>query len=131
MLARLRGNLDFFPSPVEEQPGLVIRDPFHYSDATLIVPPALVACLEFFDGQQSDLELRAFLVRLTGDVQAGEIATHLSDALSGADFLEAESFASRTEAAQPEFAASNVREPSHAGSRYPSQAGELTETLPG
>ncbi len=131
MLARLRGNLDFFPSPVEEQPGLVIRDPFHYSDATLIVPPALVACLEFFDGQQSDLELRAFLVRMTGDVQAGDIATHLIDTLSTAGFLEDGNFARRKEVAEREFAESSVREPSHAGSGYPAEAGELTDTLRG
>jgi AmmeMemoRadiSam system protein B len=131
MLARLRRDLDFFPSPVEEQPGLVIRDPFHYSDATLIVPPALVACLEFFDGQQSDLELRAFLVRMTGDVQAGDIATHLMDTLSNAGFLEDENFARRKETAERVFAESSVREPSHAGSGYPAEPGPLTDTLRG
>ena len=47
MLARLRPDLDFFPSPVEDKPGLVIRDPFHYSDATLIIPPALVRAWNF------------------------------------------------------------------------------------
>ena len=41
MLPRLRTNLDLFPSPVEDRPGLVIRDPFHFSDATLIIPPVL------------------------------------------------------------------------------------------
>ncbi len=48
---------------MEDRPGLVIRDPFHYSDATLIVPPALVdRASNFFDGQQGELDLRAFLV---------------------------------------------------------------------
>jgi AmmeMemoRadiSam system protein B len=131
MLPRLRTNLDFFPSPVEDRPGLVIRDPFHYSDATLIVPPALVACLEFFDGQQSELDLRAFLVRISGDLQAGDLAQHLTETLSGAGFLQDDNFERRKAAAERAFAASNVREPSHAGSGYPAAPVELSETLRG
>jgi AmmeMemoRadiSam system protein B len=131
MLARLRPDLDFFPSPVEDRPGLVIRDPFHYSDATLIVPPALVACLEFFDGQQSELDLRAYLVRMSGDVQAGDLAQHLIDTLSGAGFLHDDEFDRRKSEAQRAFAESNVREPVHAGSGYPDDSAELSETLRG
>ena len=55
MLPRLRTTLDFIPSPFEDKPGLVIRDPFHFSDATLIVLPALIECLQFFDGEHSAL----------------------------------------------------------------------------
>ena len=65
MLPRLRDSLDFMPSPVEDRPGLLIRDPFHYSDVTLIVPRALVQGLSFFDGEHSALDLKAFLVRAT------------------------------------------------------------------
>ena len=50
MLPRLRSTLDFMPSPLENKPGLLIRDPFQFSDATLIIPPPLIECLEFFDG---------------------------------------------------------------------------------
>ena len=131
MLPRLRVNLDFFPSPVEDKPGLVIRDPFHYSDATLIVPTALVACLEFFDGQQSELDLRAFLVQITGDVQSGALAEHLIDTLSKAGFLEDEKFAQRKAEAERRFAESSVREATQAGSGYPSEAAELSETMRG
>ena len=70
-------TLDFMPSPVADKPGLVIRDPFHYSDATLIIPPALVACLEFFDGEHSELDLREYLVRITGDLDVGGLMQHL------------------------------------------------------
>jgi MEMO1 family protein len=130
MLARLRHHLDFFPSPVDGQPGLVIRDPF-YSDTTLIIPPALVACLEFFDGQQSELDLRAFLVRMSGDVQAGDLAQHLIDALSNAGFLQDETFDRRKAEAERGFIESSVRLPAHAGGGYPEEAGALKETLRG
>src|SRR5580658_2774890 len=131
MLPPLRVNLDFFPSPVEDRPGLVIRDPFQYSDATLIVPPALVACLECFDGQHSELDLRALLVRITGDLQSGELAQHLIDTLSAAAFLQDDNFERRKAEAERDFATSNVREPAHAGTGYPAEAAALNETLRG
>ena len=72
VLPRLRYNLDFLPSPDPDRPGLFIRDPYHYSDSTLLVPPPLVQALEYFDGMQSTLDLRAELVRITGDIQSGD-----------------------------------------------------------
>ncbi|HEY2416581.1 MAG TPA: hypothetical protein VGH84_01585, partial [Steroidobacteraceae bacterium] len=64
MLARLRLNLDFQPSPMADKPGLLIRDPFQFSDATLVIPPVLVESLTYFDGTRSSLDLREHLVRL-------------------------------------------------------------------
>ena len=122
-------TLDFMPSPFEDKPGLVIRDPFHFSDATLIVPPALVECLEYFDGQHSGLDLRAHLVRLTGDVQAGDLENNLLNALSEAGFLEDENFGRRREEVEGAFAEAPLRDPAHAGSGYPGEPGELRSTF--
>jgi MEMO1 family protein len=129
MLPRLRNNLDFLPSPVPDRPGLVIRDPFQYSDATLIVPPGLVSCLEFFDGEHSSLDLREYLVRATGDLEVGQIEQHLSETLSAAGFLEDEAFLRRKEQAERAFAEAPLREPSHAGSGYPDEKSELFRTF--
>ncbi len=129
MLPRLRTNLDFLPSPVPERPGLVIRDPYQYSEATLIVPPGLIACLGYFDGEHSSLDLRAYLVRETGELDVSEIEQHLSDALSTAGFLEDEIFLERKHAAEQAFAEAPVREPAHAGSGYPDEKSELTRTF--
>jgi AmmeMemoRadiSam system protein B len=131
MLPRLRTSLDFMPSPLEDKPGLVIRDPFRFSDATLIIPPALIGCLELFDGEHNGLDLRAHLVRLTGDLGAGELEKHLLDTLSGAGFLEDENFQHRKAEAERAFAAEPLREPAHAGAGYPDHPHELTETLRG
>ena len=125
MLPRLRMTLDFIPSPFEDKPGLVIRDPLHFSDATLIVPPPLIECLEFFDGEHSALDLRAHVVRVTGDLQAGDIETNLLNALSDAGFLEDENFARRRADVESEFAEAPLREPAHAGSGYPEEPSEL------
>lgn len=127
MLPRLRADLDLMPSPVREKPGLLIRDPFHFSDATLIIPPHMVECLTFFDGEQSSLDLRAYLVRLTGSVDVSEIEQHLTETLSEAGFLEDEAFAHRKQHVEQAFAAAPVRFAQHAGSGYPEDAAELTD----
>lgn len=129
MLPRLRVTLDFMPSPFEDKPGLVIRDPFHFSDATLIVPPGLVECLEYFDGQHSALDLRAHLVRITGDLQAGDLESNLLSALSEAGFLEDETFQRRRDEAERAFAEAPLRKPAHAGTGYPGEASELHATF--
>jgi len=92
MLPRLRTSLDFLPSPIPDKPGLLIRDPFRFSDSTLVVPPPLVQCLTLFDGSGSTLDLREYLVRITGDVEVTGLQQHLLDALSSAGFLEDENF---------------------------------------
>jgi hypothetical protein len=55
------------PSPVADRSGLLIRDPYRYSDVTLIIPPLLLQAMQCFDGRQTDVDLKATLVRLTGE----------------------------------------------------------------
>ena len=129
MLPRLRVDLDFMPSPVPDKPGLLIRDPFNYSDAKLIIPAALVDCLTFFDGQQSSLDLRAHLVQLTGDVSAGELERHLSETLSEAGFLEDETFEHKKAEMHQAFATAPVRWAQHAGTGYPDKPDELLHEM--
>lgn len=131
MLPRLRTTLDFMPSPLPEQPGLLIRDPLQFSDAALVIPPPLVECLRYFDGKQSELDLRAHLVRLTGDINVGPLQQHLVETLSRAGFLEDETFEQIRSAAERAFAESPARLASHAGGAYPAKAEELAAVLGG
>ena len=57
MLPRLRFDLDFMPSPLEERPGLLMRDSFRFSETTLILPPPLVPLLRLCDGNHEEREL--------------------------------------------------------------------------
>src|ERR1700704_2468890 len=111
-LPRLRLSLDFVPSPDPEHPGLLIRDPYHFSDAMLLIPPELVATLACFDGEQTELDLRESLVRATGRIQIGELERHLFETLSGAGFLEDEAFVGMRDERMREFADAPKREPS-------------------
>src|SRR5947209_5543378 len=117
------------PSPAPDHPGLFIRDPYRFSDAMLIIPPVLIECLQCFDGQQTDLDLRAVLVRLTNSLDVSEIERHLGQTLSQAGFLEDETFARMQADRKREFAEKSVREPSHAGAAYPGDCDQLRETL--
>jgi AmmeMemoRadiSam system protein B len=130
-LPRLRADLDIMPSPLPEQPGLLVRDPFRYSDATLIVPPILARCLGHFDGVHDQDDLRARLASLTGTISVSDIARQLVAALSEAGFLDDERFAALRDARERAFAAGDERVPAHAGSGYPDEPAALRARLDG
>jgi len=129
LLPRLRTNLEFLPSPMPDRPGLLIRDAFAYSDVSLIIPPALVECLTCFDGTQTDLDLRALLVRMTGDLRSGEAGEHLFQALQQAGFLEDEHYEALKQRKHREFQESPVRPSILAGRSYPGEPAELRAQL--
>lgn len=129
ILPQLRFNLDFMPSPDPTKPGLYIRDPYGYSEATLLVPPPLVEALECFDGEQSATDLRSELVRITGEIQVGEIEKHLHDSLDEAGFLENDRYREMKAGREAAFAADPVRLANFAGSAYPAQPASLSALL--
>jgi hypothetical protein len=128
-LPQLRMNLDFMPSPSPEHPGLFIRDPYRFSDAMLVIPPPLVECLHCFDGVRTELDLRAALVEITGELEVGQLGQHLREALSAAGFLGDAQYAEMRQSRKREFAQAAVREPTHAGSAYPADPGEMRQTM--
>jgi hypothetical protein len=117
------------PSPVEDRPGLLVRDSLRYSHTVLIIPPELIPCLTYFDGEKTDRELHEMMYRASGDLRAGEVGDQIAAALSKAGFLEDENFERLREERQQEFAESPVRVPAHAGSGYPNEAGALAEVM--
>lgn len=117
------------PSPDPEHPGLLIRDPFRFTDSMLLIPTQLVACLAHFDGEQTTLDLRESLVRITGNIQVGDIEKHLHDTLSEAGFLEDERFEELRSTRINEFVQAPKREASHAGSAYPDNKDEAQKAL--
>lgn len=129
-LAAFRHDLDVMPSPVADQPGLLIRDPLGFSPNVMIVPPPLVPLLRFFEGTSTDLDLREALVRLTGSIDVGGVADHLIEALGSSGFLLNDVFLEMKTNSERVFAESPVREPSHAGGGgYPEQPAELRATF--
>jgi AmmeMemoRadiSam system protein B len=128
-LPALRRTLEMMPSPVPESPGLLVRDPFRYTESVLILPPPLVPCLLLFDGEHDEADLREVLVRLMGTIEVGEVMEHLRDTLSHGGFLENDVFESMRAGRHRSFAAELARAPQHAGSAYPADADELRALL--
>src|SRR5205807_2236471 len=116
------------PSPVADRPGLLIRDPYRYSYVTLIIPPLLLQPLQCFDGRQTELDLKAMLVQLTGEPDVTELTTHLVETLSNSGFLEDEKFDRLKGDRQREFGAAAKRSAVHAGSAYPDEIEPLRAT---
>ncbi len=130
-LPRLRPGLDLFPSPVEERPGLLLRDPFNYAEQMLILPPLLAAGLDCFDGEQTILDLQAHLSRLTKQLVPQEPLIGLLNALRINGYLVSEEFMALRETRHKEFARKPTRTPAHAGSGYPDEANALRKTFDG
>jgi AmmeMemoRadiSam system protein B len=128
-LPKLRTGIDIFPSPLEDRPGLLIRDPFCYTDEILIIPPLLARGLIYFDGEQTEIDLQAHLSQLIGQIVPSENIGALIEALDGSGFLETPTFENMREQRQAEFAAADVRLPAHAGAAYPDQIESLRATL--
>src|SRR5688572_30799766 len=124
-LAPLRPHLDLMPSPLEDTPGLVIRDPFRYAEAMLVLPPPLIPCLMLFDGDHDEGDLRVVLSRITDAVEVGDLARHLTDTLSHSGFLQDEVFERLRDARHRAFAAAGRRVAVHAGSGYPDDPADL------
>ena len=95
----------------------------------LLIPPQLVECLACFDGEQTRLDLRSNLVRITGEIQIGDLEKHLVDTLSQAGFLEDEQFEGMRVAQVDGFKTAPRREAAHSGSAYPDNAEEARKTL--
>jgi AmmeMemoRadiSam system protein B len=113
------------PSPVEDRPGLLMRDPYGYSATTLIIPPPLVPALRFFDGRTAESDLRAALDHQLGQVDVGGILDHLRRALDEAGFLENGRHEEMKQTRRRAFAEQPFRVPAHAGAAYPEHPEEL------
>jgi MEMO1 family protein len=131
ILPKLRNDLDVVRSPVPDRPGLLLRDCFRYSDATLIIPPLLVPGLACFDGKRTESDLRAELTRSSGSPEVGNAARQMVEALSEAGFLEDETYATLKEKSISAFVQSTVRQAAHAGSAYPLEIEPLRRMMEG
>jgi hypothetical protein len=118
-LPRLRQILDVFPSPVEEQPGLLLRDPFRYSEDILIIPPVFVSALQLLNGTATEAELQQHLSELIGRPFPIHPIHEFIEVLEQSGFLETAEFERLRSEKHAAFAAAPFRDPAHAGSAYP------------
>jgi AmmeMemoRadiSam system protein B len=130
-LPSLRMDLDFQPSPVEENPGLLIRDTFRFSDTTLIIPQYLLRFLPYFDGSHTRGDLFTALCRSANRATALHLEAHLRETLDSAGFLEGARFQAARAGVLERFRQAPVRYAAHAGSAYPESAAEIRSYFDG
>ena len=126
MLPRLRGDIDVMPSPLPEQPGLLLRDPFLYTDHILVIPPAWIVVLQCLDGAHSALDAQVILTRLAGGriVARADVEQFVS-VLKEAGFVEGDELNELRERRHEEFRLAPIREATHAGSAYPAERDDI------
>ncbi len=120
MLPRLRTDIDVMPSPIRERPGLLLRDPFGYTDTVLVLPHPWLALLSCLDGAHTAIDAQALLTRLSGGVLVGsDKVRELLALLAEEGFLETDELRVRKERKHEDFRRASVREASHVGTAYP------------
>lgn len=126
VLPRLRGDIDVMPSPLPDQPGILLRDPFLYTEHILVIPPTWVVVLQCLDGAHTALDAQALLTRLAGgEIVSREDVEQFVRLLDEAGYIEGDELDARIERRQQDFRQAPVREPTHAGSAYPAERDDL------
>jgi hypothetical protein len=128
-LPALRRGVDIIPSPESDRPGLLIRDPLHYTEAVLYVPPAWALALRCLDGEHNVLDVQEIVTRATGSLVFSDEVRQFVDVLRQGGFLETEEFYRLRDQRHKEFRDQRERPAAHAGTAYPASAAEIRRTF--
>src|SRR5512136_1823427 len=99
---RLR-PVEAFPTTLHGQQVFCLRDPMHYTDAIVSVPPQTAAILALFDGRHSLLDIQEAFVRRFGALLFREQLLQVIQSLDDSLLLESPRFSSHREALENEF----------------------------
>ena len=117
-------------SPIAESPGLILRDPFRYTQAVLLIPPGWIPALAILNGRSTELDLQTALSRANGgQLVRQEDVQHFVHTLRNQGFLDSEEFHRMRDSRHEQFRQAAERQPTHAGAAYPADPGELTRQL--
>jgi hypothetical protein len=121
--------VEAFPTEANGKRVLCLRDPTHYAEAVLFVPPAAVEILRHFDGKHSILDIQAAYVRCHGHLLFREEVEELIATLDQHYFLEGARFTQHQERLEEQFRQAAVRPAFLAGRSYPPEGAELCQML--
>ena len=117
-------------SPIAESPGLILRDPFRYTQAVLLIPPGWIPALAILNGRSTELDLQTALSRANGgQLVRQEDVQHFVRTLRNQGFLDSEEFHRMRDSRHEQFRQAAERQPTHAGAAYPADPAELTRQL--
>jgi hypothetical protein len=116
-------------SPEPNRPGLLIRDPLHYTDTVLYVPPAWALALPCLDGEHTELDVQEILTRAKGTLVFSDEVREFAGVLRQQGFLDTEEFHRLREQRHKEFREERERLAAHAGTAYPASPAEIHSTF--
>lgn len=111
------------------RPSILLRDPLHLTDKTIIIPQQLGPALALFDGTREPSQVSAALAIRFGVRAAPSTLGRLLSALDDAFLLDNEHFAQAREQALSEYRKALFRPLAGAGQSYPADADELRKML--
>jgi MEMO1 family protein len=121
--------VEAFPVEHEGQSFIALRDPAGYTSSVLMVPFAMVAIVEKFDGEHSITDIQADVMRTHGELLFRHQIEALVETLDEHGLLDSPRFAARRAAIDAAFLGARSRPAAHAGAAYPADAAELTATM--
>lgn len=127
---RLR-PVEVFPTTLKGQQIFCLRDPMHYTDAIVSVPPQTAAILDLFDGRHSLLDIQEAFARRFGALLFREQLQQVVQSLDDCLLLESPRFATHREAIEEDFRRAPHRPARLAGTGYPSDPKALRHELDG
>jgi AmmeMemoRadiSam system protein B len=122
-------NVEFVPTSVGGRQGLVLRDPFLYTDKILFVPREVVGIIQFFDGTKTYLQIKDEILRRSGSTVAEGDIKKVADELDDSHYMVSESFLKQKRRIDEDFFSSPIRRPVHAGAGYNADPGALRAEL--
>jgi AmmeMemoRadiSam system protein B len=125
---RLR-PLEAFPASVQGQEVLCLRDPMHYTDAVVSVPPQTAVILHLFDGAHSILDIQEAFARRFGTLVFREKILEVIQSLDEHLLLDSPRFAGHRARVEEEFRQAPERPARLVGMSYPTDPDALRAEL--
>jgi MEMO1 family protein len=120
--------IEAFPIEASGRRLIYIRDPLHYGK-DLVVSPALIEVIRYFDGAHTIRDIQAKLMLKSGELIYSDMIENIAREMDEHLFLDSERFREVRNKVQSEFAASDVRQVAHAGTSYEAKTESLREQL--
>lgn len=110
---------------------IILSDPMHLLEDSVVLPAAYLPLLEILDGSHTVNELAEQLVRETGDLESGQFIRTLVRKLDDHLLLDSPKFREAWEKYSEDYRALPVRPAALAGLSYPDEPDELRRFLSG
>ncbi|MBR9975218.1 MAG: AmmeMemoRadiSam system protein B, partial [Bacteroidetes bacterium] len=125
----LRHDLELLPVQEDGEDLLLLRDPSGYSEEMLLLRPAAMALLRFFDGRHSVQALQEGIRNGTGVTVDGAQILDIVQSLDRYHFLANDRFHQKQEHTDTDYISRDERPAAHAGRSYPEDPEELADFL--